>query len=711
MDQNTTPTSEPPRLNETQRRAVTGGDGPTLVLAGAGSGKTRVIVERLVYLIEERGVDPRNLLAMTFTNRAANEMKARVAQRTGQARLAAWVGTYHSFGLFVLRREIERLGRSKALTVFDDSDQLALMKRLVSDLPAGLTPVTPRHALSWMSRLKQALKKPDPARLERRDDGPTLLHLWSAYHDALIRAGGVDFDDLLVLPARLFDEHPDVREKYSRRYAYIHVDEYQDTNRAQYWIVKRLSEVHGNVFVVGDEDQSIYSWRGADLNNVLDFQKDFPNAQVIRLEQNYRSTESILAVANAVVSNNAKRLGKTLWTGLKGGEKVRIYEARSGNDEAAWVAADIAASGVPLNEVAVLYRTHSQSRLFEEALRRKGLHYVVIGGVQFYGRKEVKDLLAYLRVLVNPADDVSLRRILNVPTRGIGAATLEYLGEQAAARGTTLFTALRDAEHDVSLGAAPRRALAGFVALMDDLTLAAKSLAVPDLVRTVLEKTGYRAFVQQTDEKNATERIEIIEEFINACTDFTQSGATLEVFLQDLALWSSHDDADKEAPAVKLVTCHAAKGLEFDAVYLVGLEQGLLPHATAEADGDIEEERRLCYVAMTRARRRLTLTYAERRMLYGQDREHEPSIFLAEVPRDRVVRVYRDGPLKPVPLPEPKVDESAIRMGTRVRHATFGAGTVMYVIGSGKKMRVKVRFQTGRTRELALSHAPLEILE
>ena len=711
-------------LNDAQRRAISDGDGHTLVLAGAGSGKTRVIVERLAWLARERGVDMRNVLALTFTNRAAAEMRERVQARLEADRLGAWLGTFHSFGLFVLRRDIDRLGRKKTFTVFDDTDQVSAMKRLVQDLPATYARVSPREALQWVSRLKQDVATPDssaPATPEEE----TYRALWNRYHDALARASAVDFDDLLVLTSRLLDEHPDVREKYQRRYKYIHIDEYQDTNRAQYLIAKRLSEGAGNLFVVGDEDQSIYSWRGANIQNILDFERDFADAKVFRLEQNYRSTAPILSAANALVAHNEKRLGKTLWTSAKGGDRVRVYTAKDDEDEARFVVDEIATGGAALNDVAVLYRTNGQARPLEEALRRKGLVYRVVGGVKFYARKEIKDILAYLRLLVNAEDDVSVRRVLNVPPRGIGGVSLERIETYATERKLPLTQVLREIEIDQSLGPRPRDAAVEFIRLLDDLTLMAKTSKTAPLVKALLEKTKYREYVQMSDDRDYRSRLEVVDEFVTACAQYDERQAgDLLSFLQDLALVSDTDDYAAGQQAVTLMTCHSAKGLEFDSVFLVGLEEGLLPHANAEESGaDVEEERRLCYVAMTRARKRLTLTLAESRLVYGSRRPSAPSRFLGEIPKDQleflggdddVVEVRRGGAYGGKPraaAPAPVADTGRLKLGTRVRHARFGTGTVMYTSGSGSRLKARIRFATGPTREFMVSATPLEILD
>ena len=698
-------------LNDAQKLAVMAGDGPALVLAGAGSGKTRVIVERLAWLVSERGVDPRNLLALTFTNKAAQEMRRRTAQRLDMNDVRAWVGTFHSFGLYILRREIGALGRDKTFTVADDADQLSLMKSLMKELPAGMAPTSPREALSWISRNKQSLAPQEPDAGTPNQE--VLRWLWQAYHARLAKASALDFDDLLVLTAKLLEEHQDIREKYQRRFRHVLIDEYQDTNRAQYSIALRLTESHGNIFAVGDEDQGIYAWRGASIRNILDFESDFPNARVFRLEQNYRSTAPILAVANVVVSRNADRLGKTLWTALKDGDPVRFYLADDGEAEARFVTQDIVSRGVSPKQVAILFRTNGQSRQFEEALRGKGLAYCMVGGTQFYARKEVKDVVAYLRILVNPKDDLSLHRILNVPARGIGATTVQQLDAYARDRGAPFLQVLRDVETDQSISSRARTAIGEFVHLMDDLSLKAKTAGVCPLVEELLQRTGYREYVAQSDEKDFRTRLEVLDEFLSSCLEYdTRGGDGLLAFLQDLALFSDTDDWDDSAPRVTLMSCHAAKGLEFDEVYLVGLEEGLLPHASAQdSDEEIEEERRLCYVAMTRARKGLTLCAARDRVLYGERTGRHVSRFVGEIPPG-LLQVVGEKRSEARPRTEAAAPDTArIKMGTQVWHAQFGKGTVMYTSGSGNKLRARIRFQTGRSRDFMVSAAPLKILD
>lgn len=702
-------------LNSAQLDAVLHGDGPALVLAGAGSGKTRVIVERIAYLVGEKGVDARCILALTFTNKAADEMRQRVAARLGVEKVGAWLGTFHSFGLYVLRREISRLGRSNLFTIFDDADQLSLMKKLVQDLGAQAGGVSPRDALAWISAQKQDVATPDLSPGAQPAEN-AYRQLWTRYHAVLQRANAVDFDDLLVLTAQLFAQDAEVRRKYAERYRYVLIDEYQDTNRAQYLLARHLSSEHGNIFVVGDEDQSIYSWRGASIRNILDFERDFSGAHTFRLEQNYRSTAPILNAANAVVKNNQHRLGKTLWTDRQGGDPVRFYEAEDAEAEARFVADDIVANKIPPGQAAVLFRTNGQVRYVEEAMRRKGIAYVVVGGVRFYGRKEIKDVLSYLRLLVNPADDVSLRRVLNVPARGIGATSQDLIEQYAASRGQTLMEVLRETEFDQSLPARARQSIGEFVHLIDDLALDARSLQVAPLLDKLLERTKYRDYVQQADEKDYRTRLEMLDEFRVACAQFdAKGGAGLLSFLQELSLLSDVDSWETGLPAVTLMTCHSAKGLEFDYVYLLGLEEGLLPHASAlESADDIEEERRLCYVAMTRARVGLTLCAARSRMVYGGGSgDRETSRFVREIPRQTLQFIGADrsrgtGSSGASPAAVPT---SALKLGTRVWHAQFGKGTVMYTSGSGEKLRARIRFESGRSRDFMVSATPLKVLD
>lgn len=702
-------------MNDAQLEAIHWHEGPALVLAGAGSGKTRVIVERIVHLIQHHNVPPRNIIALTFTNRAVNEMKLRVEERLDGQRVDTRLGTFHSFGLYILRREMETLGRPKNFTLIDDTDQLSLIKRLIKDLPQGLVKVNPRDALSWISSLKQEIHEPDLDQPAPDQDEMTFRHLWKAYHDTLLQSSAVDFDDLLSLTATLFLEHPQVTERYRSWWPFILIDEYQDTNRAQYIIARELSGEQGNLFVVGDEDQSIYSWRGADITNILDFAKDFPGAKTFRLEQNYRSTESILCAANEVVAHNTQRLGKTLWTAQKGGEKVGFRLAENGEDEARYIVDTITKNGYSLRDTAILYRTNTQARPIEEALLKKNLHYTVVGGIRFYGRKEIKDLLCYLRLLTNPADDEALRRIINVPSRGIGDVTLARITEQARGMQVPLLDALREAEDDSNFGPKLRKAITGFVDWFDELTWEVESTSIEEIVENILENTGYREYLEKSDEKDFRTRLEVVDEFVSSCANYDKkSGASLQEFLQELSLVSDTDDLEINAPAITLMTCHSAKGLEFDHIFLIGFEEGLMPHIISlDEDNAIEEERRLCYVAMTRARKTLMLTAAQSRMLYGEWKQRELSRFYYEIPASNIqvdAPRSKTGPRK-IPRSKPDIDDNQLKLGTRVRHGKFGNGVVMNTSGKGAKLKARIRFETGMSRQFMVQAAPLEILE
>lgn len=707
-------------LNETQQAAVTAPDGPVLILAGAGSGKTRVIVERMAYLVEERGVPARSLLALTFTNKAAGEMRERFAKRINLEYVPSFLGTFHSFGLWILRREAHLVDRPRNFIVFDDGDQLSLMKRLVKELPKNFVAVSPRDALGFISSIKQV--EPFPAWSDPPDtiEEVTYRELWTRYHDTLKGCAALDFDDLTALTAFIFEREPEARNRYRDRFHYVLIDEYQDTNRSQYLIARYLGE-DGNLFVVGDEDQSVYSWRGADINNILDFAKDFPNAQVYRLEENYRSTQTILDAANAVVAHNVNRLGKTLFTRQGSGVPVRHFFAMNAEQEAAFVAEDMQRRQLAPGSVAVFYRAHTLARLMEEALRSRRIAYTVVGGIKFYSRKEIKDIIAYLRLAVNPADDESLRRIMNVPPRGIGNTSREEFEEYARLRRISLLQAFRECDMNEAISARARRSAQEVAEVIDRITHQAQNMPIALNVEDLLHRIGYRAYVEQSDEKESRSRIEVVDEFVVACKQFDARGDSgLEGFLQELALVSDVDNWEDKGDAVTLMTCHCAKGLEFDHVYLMGLEEDLFPMSRYDDDDDdIEEERRLCYVAMTRARKSLTLTAADQRMLYGvTNNGRRPSRFLKEAGDGRLQRVAYSGDpaagkkaAEPRPTAVQAPTTEALGMGDTIRHARFGRGVVLYVKGAGPKLQARVRFDSGKVAMFMVAQAPIEIVK
>ena len=634
-------------LNPQQKEAVLHTEGPLLILAGAGSGKTRVVISRIAYLVRERGVPPSALLAVTFTNKAAEEMRNRVAALLDLSRAAAdslpTVSTFHSFCVRLLRRyggplgEV-RSGFSTQFNIYDDSDQLTVVKSVYKQLGLDEQFMKYRAALATISRAKN--RGYNANEFYASATGPQaekLAVIFEHYQEALLKANALDFDDLLLEGVRLLRHSEDVRQTINGRFRYLTVDEYQDTNRPQYDLMRLLAAGSGNVCVVGDEDQSIYSWRGADIQNILDFEKDFPGAEVIRLEQNYRSTKNILAAASAVVENNIERKGKTLWTAGDEGEAITFYRAPDGENEALYVADRIHRylNENPDRGAAVLYRTNSQSRQMEEALRRYNRKYVVVGGVSFYRRAEVKDLIAYLKVTVTPSDTVNLLRIINTPARGVGRATVDQIEAYARRENISLWEAIGRMLEEGAFSKRAHNAIQGFKKLIDLAREELTRLPVQQLLAWLYEQTGYRAMLENDTSVDAPGRVENISELLNAAAEASQRGEDVHAFLDHAALVSDTDDIDNKA-AVLLMTLHSAKGLEFPFVAMIGMEEGLFPHSrTLESSSEIEEERRLCYVGMTRARSRLVLTCARTRRRYGAGTPQHmtPSRFLSEVPR------------------------------------------------------------------------------
>jgi DNA helicase-2/ATP-dependent DNA helicase PcrA len=620
-------------LNDAQRQAVEAIDGPVLVLAGAGSGKTRVITCRIGHLLAGGLARPEEILALTFTNKAAEEMRERVGRMLGGRPEGLWVGTFHALGLRILRREADRVGHRADFQIYDDTDQLALMKECLHEIQVNEQNFPPRSILSRLSNLKSA--RVLPAQAPRRDYlDEVVARAWEAYERRLAAANAFDFDDLIVRPLDLFERFPAVGEGWSRRIRYLLVDEYQDTDHAQYLLVRALSRVHGNVCVVGDEDQSIYRWRGADIRNILDFERDFPQARVIKLEKNYRSTGTILEAASAVIARNLSRIGKRLWTDNPRGARIEVLAAEDDLEEARAVVERVAElrRDPEIGGCAVLYRTNSQSRPIEEGLVARGLPYRVVGALRFYDRKEVKDLLAYLKQVANPDDEVGLRRILNVPPRAIGGAAADTLEALARARSLSLGRALEAVADDADTPARAREPLARLAALFkgwrDDL----EGLTVPALIGRIVQDTRYEEYLHRAYAGNAEERTSNLEELRRAAEGSGNGREGLQFFLDRAALVADTDELGGEE-GVTLLTLHSAKGLEFPAVFITGMEEGLFPHARAlDAPEELEEERRLCYVGFTRARRRLYLSHALRRLVRGSPMPQEPSRFLAEIP-------------------------------------------------------------------------------
>ncbi|MGO4884709.1 MAG: ATP-dependent helicase [Bryobacteraceae bacterium] len=641
-------------LNPQQREAVSSTEGPLLILAGAGSGKTRVITHRIAYIITARHVPPSAILAVTFTNKAASEMRERVAALLSDVALpsAPNLSTFHSFCVRLLRRDGEPLaqirpGFTRRFSIYDDEDQLAIVKAAFRHLGLDEKFMQHRAALSRISQAKNLKQTPQDFYRDAKDPAAgKLAVIWDEYERALHTANALDFDDLLLESVRLLYHDEATRARYNRWLSYIMIDEYQDTNRSQYELMRLLSEQHGNVCVVGDEDQSIYSWRGADIKNILDFEHDFPKARAIRLEQNYRSTKNILAAAGTVVANNKARKGKTLWTEAERGEMIGLYGGWDAENEGMFIARTIETllAESPRDRVAVLYRTNSQSRQIEEALRRSGRKYIVVGGFSFYQRAEIKDAVAYLKLAMSNKDSVSLLRVINTPARGIGRTTVEQVDAFARENGLSLWDAVSRMIDQQLFPARAQSALVAFRTMVQELTLRVASEPLPDAIRFMLDRTGYGKMLEQEGTPESEARLENLGELVNAAAEAAERGETLGDFLDHAALVADADAVDEHAQ-VSLLTLHNAKGLEFPIVFLAGMEEGLFPHQRSMASvAALEEERRLCYVGMTRAQKRLYLTWAKYRRRFGGGEQERtvPSRFLAEAPEDLIVNLGDD---------------------------------------------------------------------
>ncbi len=690
-------------LSAEQLAAVRATHGPTLILAGAGSGKTRVITERVSFLVAELGVDPRSILAVTFTNKAADEMRRRVEERLGSRAASSWIMTFHALCVRILRRHPEEAGLPRQFVIYDQDECLSLVKRAISSVGLSDKTYSPRRVLSLLSMQKNGRPYSEADVRDYRIE--VLNELAGRYNAGLRAAKAVDFDDLLAFSARLLEES-DVLERDSQlAFRHILVDEYQDTNRLQYRIVRALATTHQNITVVGDEDQSIYSWRGADIRNILEFERDFPGASILRLEENYRSTQAILDAASGLVVRNENRIGKTLRAMRPGGALVESLVARDEYEEASKVATDIHRKGDGLR-IACLYRMNAQSRALEEALAAVRVRYQVVGAVGFYARREIRDLLSYLRLSLNEDDDSAFRRVVNVPPRGVGEQTLGAITLAAQRRGVSLWKGLLDVLESSSLPARTRGALGRFVALIASLKGLEETLGPGALVDAVIQQTGYEALIDEEPSPAREDRLQNLTELRLAAADFEErEGLGLREFLDRTFLLADTDSIRDDAP-VLLMTLHAAKGLEFDTVFLVGLEEGLIPHLRAVQDpGQMEEERRLCYVGMTRARNRLVLTRARERSYFGDRRVTLPSRFLSEIPPECF-----DGP-GPSPAPAlPLAGEARsnqpptfrFRTGQSVIHDRFGYGTVLRIEGAGEDAKLTVSFPgRGATRLLA----------
>ncbi len=746
-------------LNPQQQQAVTHTDGPLLILAGAGSGKTRVITQRIGYLIRERGVAPASLLAITFTNKAAGEMKQRVERLLAavEGKGSPQVSTFHSFCVRLLRRDGGSLadlrpGFARDFLIYDDDDQVGLIKSVYKHLELDEQFMPARAALALISRAKNRGEGAQELAAEARGlRGKYMAAVFENYENLLGRANALDFDDLLLETVRLLRHDTGLRQRYGRWFRYVMVDEYQDTNRVQYELMRLLVEEHQNVCAVGDEDQSIYSWRGADIGNILNFERDFPEATVIRLEQNYRSTGTILEAASALVACNQQRKGKWLWTQSGAGEPIRLREAADGREEAEFIAStsDRLLRADAREGVAVLYRTNAQSRPIEDALKRYRRPYVVVGGLAFYQRAEVKDILAYLKLTLHKRDSVSLLRILNTPARGIGKTTSDELQQYAGRLGLTLWEAIEGLCAESSLAARAQSALGEFLKLIELLEEHARQEPPDQFIATVIRETGYQAMLDGQGTPEATSRLENLQELKNAAAEAAARGVDLATYLDEVALIAEADSIPDRAP-VLLMTLHNAKGLEFHNVFIAGLEEGLFPHQRSTSSDDMmEEERRLCYVGMTRARRRLFLSWARERWRFGGGGALEPCIpsrFLSEIPAQQIERLRPAGARTAYPgktynsmesiegyfrernlaapasqaaaaakgaAPRPAAGrpKKGLKAGVSVRHPKYGRGTLVRQEGEGEDAKLTVLFPGIGTKKLVVKHAGLTIEE
>ncbi|UVB76255.1 DNA helicase PcrA [Bacillus subtilis] len=726
-------------LNPVQQEAVKTTDGPLLLMAGAGSGKTRVLTHRIAYLMAEKHVAPWNILAITFTNKAAREMKERVESILGPGADDIWISTFHSMCVRILRRDIDRIGINRNFSILDTADQLSVIKGILKERNLDPKKFDPRSILGTISSAKNELTEPEEfSKVAGGYYDQVVSDVYADYQKKLLKNQSLDFDDLIMTTIKLFDRVPEVLEFYQRKFQYIHVDEYQDTNRAQYMLVKQLAERFQNLCVVGDSDQSIYRWRGADITNILSFEKDYPNASVILLEQNYRSTKRILRAANEVIKNNSNRKPKNLWTENDEGIKISYYRGDNEFGEGQFVAGKIhqlhSSGKRKLSDIAILYRTNAQSRVIEETLLKAGLNYNIVGGTKFYDRKEIKDILAYLRLVSNPDDDISFTRIVNVPKRGVGATSLEKIASYAAINGLSFFQAIQQVDF-IGVNAKAANALDSFRQMIENLTNMQDYLSITELTEEILDKTEYREMLKAEKSIEAQSRLENIDEFLSVTKNFEQKSEdkTLVAFLTDLALIADIDQLDQQEEesggkdAITLMTLHAAKGLEFPVVFLMGLEEGVFPHSRSlMEEAEMEEERRLAYVGITRAEQELYLTNAKMRTLFGRTNMNPESRFISEIPDDLLENLNekketratsarkmqpRRGPVsRPVSYAS-KTGGDTLNwaVGDKAGHKKWGTGTVVSVKGEGEGTELDIAFPSPvGVKRLLAAFAPIE---
>ncbi|MBU5301467.1 DNA helicase PcrA [Clostridium sporogenes] len=733
------------KLNKEQYEAATTIDGPLLILAGAGSGKTRVLTHRIAHMIENLNIYPSKILAITFTNKAAGEMKERIKALVGDVVEGMWVSTFHSSCVRILRREIDKLGYDKNFTIYDTYDQKTLVKQCMEELNINDKEITDREIINTISNQKDNLIS--PKEFKKFSNGnyrkDKIADAYILYQKKLKTNNALDFDDLIYKTVELFKTNKEALEFYQRKFKYIMVDEYQDTNKSQYELVKLLASVHRNICVVGDDDQCIYEWRGADISNILNFEKDYKEAKVIKLEQNYRSKGNILNAANEVIKNNSQRKNKVLRTENENGNKIKVFRAYSDIDEAKFVASEmkkiIKDSDKSFNDFAVLYRTNAQSRIFEDVFMKRDIPYRLIGGLKFYDRKEIKDLMAYLKLINNPLDDISLRRIINVPKRSIGDATVKKVQEFANEMDECMYSVLLDADQILTLSQRSITSIKKFVSIMNSFIRKKDEISVSALIKEILEETGYLKELKSSKNPDDVSRVENLKELVSAAADFEKESEdkSLGMFLEKVALVTDIDNYDENSDSVAMMTVHSAKGLEFPVVFMVGMENGIFPGTQSLSDPkEMEESRRLCYVAITRAKEQLYITSAEIRKVFGRTVAYALSDFVSEISKDLKDNVNITGEVatdKVLPKdfgigirsqktnninsykspnlnnePKNNVDSNKITIGSKVKHKDFGVGTIVSMSKVSDDIKLTIAFDRRGVKILMLSMAPIE---
>lgn len=716
------------RMNDEQKQAVKTTQGPLLIMAGAGSGKTRVLTHRIAYLLDEKDVSPYNVLAITFTNKAAKEMKERISHLVGPEAESIWISTFHSMCVRILRRDIDRIGIERNFTIIDPTDQKSVIKEVLKKENIDSKKYEPRMFIGAISNLKNELKTAEDVEKEANDFYASMVaRVYKGYQEKLLRNHALDFDDLIMYTIQLFNRVPEVLEYYQNKFQYIHVDEYQDTNKAQYTLVQLLANKFQNICVVGDSDQSIYGWRGADIKNILSFEEDYPNAQTIYLERNYRSTKTILTAANEVIRNNSERKPKALWTDNTSGGKIQYYEATTERDEAEYVIRQILKKkqeGYNNQDIAILYRTNAQSRVLEETFLKSNIPYTMVGGTKFYDRKEIKDILSYLRLVSNSNDDISFERIINIPKRGIGPSSVQKIAQYASINNLSYFDALGEVDF-IGLSKKVTQEGADFYEMMNNFMQQQEFLSITELVEQILDKSGYRKMLENEQTLESQSRLENIDEFLSVPRDYEKNTPVEEQslmnFLTDLSLVADVDDADLEA-GVTLMTMHSAKGLEFKIVFIVGMEESIFPHFRSLQSGEeheMEEERRIAYVAITRAEEQLHVSHATTRSLFGRSQANMKSRFLKEIPEDLLDGVKPKTSFKSKQTATPKRgfarrvnnnqnSNTTWNVGDKVTHKSWGEGMVSAVNDKNGSVELDIIFQKEGPKRLLAQFAPIE---